>query len=148
MEIFQQLIWDLGELTNIALHVDNNQACNILLDDKLEIQLQMDNHHEFLVMYGYLGEISPGRYREDVFKEALKFNFSSSFFGHLAFYEKKNQLILQKNLPAENLKAEVLLQNLEEFIEESKEWYNTFKNGGTVPIKYKTSSPFKPPFSI
>lgn len=147
MDKFQQLLWDLGEHIDLALHVDKNGACNLMLDNNLEIQMQMDKHGEKLLVCAFLGEVPPGRFRENVFKDALKVNGHYRPFGSLAFYEKRNKLILQQFFPVETLNGEKLFQHLELFIEEAEEWREALASGKTAPLKYHsfTSQPL-PPF--
>ncbi len=146
MDRFQELLWDLGELIELPLHVDKNHACNLLLDDRLEIQLQMDSHEENLIIWAFLHEIPPGKFRENVLKDALKVNGEFHPFGSLAYYEKKNMLILHKFIPAEKLSGEKLMEKLEKFIEEAEEWCSTIKRGGTSPSKYHNANAKPPPF--
>jgi len=144
MDRFQELLWDLGELIELPLHIDKNHACNLLLDDKLELQLQMDAHGENLIIWAFIHEIPPGRFRENVLKDALKVNGVHRPFGSLAFYEKKNMLILHQFVPAEKLSGEKLVEKLEVFIEEAEEWRASIENGGTSPAKYHRADS-KPP---
>ncbi|MCB1109909.1 MAG: CesT family type III secretion system chaperone [Chlamydiia bacterium] len=146
MDRFQEILWDLGELIELPLHIDKNHACNILLDDKLEIQLQMDTHEENLIVWAFIHEIPPGRFRENVLKDALKFNATYHPFGSLAFYEKKSMLILHQFVPAEKLSGEKLMEKLEEFIEEADEWRVAIEKGGSSPAKYHSSDAKPPPF--
>jgi len=146
MDRFQELLWDLGELIEIPLHVDKNHACNLLLDDKLEIQLQMDPREENLIIWAFLHEIPPGRFRENVLKDALKVNGEFHPFGSLAYYEKKNMLILHNFVPAEALSGEKLMEKLEKFIEEAEEWRSAIERGGTSPLKYNSADAKPPPF--
>jgi hypothetical protein len=144
MDRFQEILWDLGELIELPLHIDKNRACNLLLDDKLEVQLQMDAHDENLIIWAFLHEIPPGKVRENVLKDALKVNGEFHPFGSLAFYEKKNMLILHKFVQAESLSGQTLMEKLESFIEEAEEWRSAIERGGTSPAKY-SSVDDKPP---
>ena len=146
MDRFQELLWDLGELLELPLHVDKNHACNLLLDDKLEIQLQMDSHEENVIIWAFLHEIPPGKFRENVLKDALKVNGEFHPFGSLAYYEKKNMLILHKFVPAETISGERLMEKLENFIEEAEEWRSAIERGGTSPLKYHSADSNPPPF--
>ncbi|MCB1107234.1 MAG: CesT family type III secretion system chaperone [Chlamydiia bacterium] len=146
MDRFQELLWDLGELVNLPLHVDKNHACTLLLDDRLEVQLQMDKHEENLIFWAFVHEIPPGKFRENVLKDALKVNAEPHPFGHLAYYEKKNMLILHQFVPAEKLSGSELLEKLESFIEEAEEWRSSLDQGGTSPAKYHRADHKPPPF--
>ncbi|MEM8727224.1 MAG: CesT family type III secretion system chaperone [Chlamydiota bacterium] len=146
MDKFQQLLWDLGELIELPLHSDKNRACNLLLDENLEIQIQMDKNEENLLICAFLGEISPGKFRENVLKDALKVNGQYCPFGSLAFYERKNMLLLHQFLAAEKLNGETLVARLEAFIEEAEEWRQALANGATAPVKYHSFGSNPPPF--
>ena len=146
MDKFQELLWDLGELIELPLHIDKNHACNLLLDDKLEVQLQMDPHEENLIIFAFVHEVPPGRFRENVLRDALKVNGTYHSFGTLAFYEKKNMLILHQFFPVEKLSGQKLLELLEPFIEEAEEWRSTLERGGTSPLKYNSAESKPPPF--
>lgn len=146
MDKFQELLWDLGELVQLPLHVDKNQACNLLLDENLEVQMQMDKHGENLLVCAFLGEIPPGRFRENVLRDALKVNGQYQPFGSLAFFDKKSLLILHQFLPAETLNGEKLNEHLEVFIEEAEEWRRALASGSTAPIKYHSVDSKPPPF--
>lgn len=146
MDKFQELLWDLGELIELPLHIDKNRACNLLLDETLELQLQMDSHEENLLVCAYLGEIPPGRFRENALKDALKVNHHYHPFGFLGFYEKKNLLVLHQLIPAETLSGEKLKESLEVFIEEADEWHKALAAGQTTPPKYQRTDHKPPPF--
>ncbi len=146
MDKFQELLWDLGEIIELPLHVDKNHACNLLLDEHLEIQMQMDSHGENLLICSFIADIPPGRFRENVLRDALKVNSIYHPFGTLAFYEKKNFLILHQYLPAEKLNGEKLATYLEPFIEEAEEWRKAITSGATAPIKYHSTDSKPPPF--
>ncbi|MCB1082330.1 MAG: CesT family type III secretion system chaperone [Chlamydiia bacterium] len=146
MDKFQELLWDLGELIELPLHIDSNRACNLLLDESLEMQLQMDERDENVLVCAFLADVPPGRFRENVMKDALKVNSDYHPFGTLAFIEKKNLLILQQYLPVETLNGEKLLAHLETFLEEAVEWKKAISSGATAPIKYHSVQGTPPPF--
>jgi len=146
MDKFQELLWDLGELIDLPLHADKNHACNLLLDEKLEVQIQLDTHREYLMICAFIADVPPGRFRENVLKDALKVNGEHRLFGTLAFYEKKNLLILHQYLLLEKLNGEKLAQALELFLEEAKEWQQAINSGTSAPIKYHTHTGKPPPF--
>ena len=146
MDKFQELLWDLGEIIQLPLHIDKNLACNLLLDENLEVQMQLDNHGENFLICAFLADVPPGRFRENVLKEALKVNGHYQPFGTFAFYEKKNMLILQQFLPVEKLSGEKLAEHLEIFLEEAEEWRKAIENGTTAPIKYHSIDSPPPPF--
>lgn len=149
MDRFQELLWDLGELIEVPLHVDKHHACRILLDEKLTIQLQMDPNGVDLMVIAFLYEIPPGRFRENVLKESLKQNAFHHSFGTFGYIEKINVLALHQFLPAENLTGESLGDFLEGFISEAENWRSALANGQAAPMEYlKTHGDQPSPYSI
>jgi len=146
MDQFKQLLWDLSERIDLPLHVDQNHACTLLLDETLEIQMQMDSYEENLLICAFLDRIPPGKFRENVLKDALKVNGQYQPFGSLAFYEKKNRLILQQFLPVQTLSGQILYEHLEILIEEAEEWTKALANGQSAPTKYDANHLKPPPF--
>lgn len=144
MDRFQELLWDLGELIELPLHIDKNNVCKLLLDEKLELQLEMDVDGETLLIASFISEIPPGRFRENVLKDALKVNSSYHPFGSFAYLEKTNSLILHQYLPTSHLSGEKLTEHLEIFIEEAEEWRVALASGASTPMKYH-SHEHKPP---
>jgi len=143
MDVFQTLLWDLGELINQPLHVDKNRACKLLLNETIEVQLEMDTYEERLLIVAFIAEIPLGKFRENVLKEGLKMNSTYHPCGVFAYLEKKSTLILRKYLHVSNLSSEKLLKHLEVFVEEAEEWHIALNNGQTSPDKYKR--PASPP---
>ena len=137
MDKFEQIIWDLGEAIKIPLYVDKNQACNLLLDEHLEIQMQMDRDETHLFLCAFVANVPPGRFREDVLRDTLKANGEPHPHGAFAFYEKKNLLVLQQFISIEQLNGEPLVTRLEAFIQEAEEWHQAIKSGSTAPLKYQ-----------
>jgi len=144
MDRFQELLWDLGELIELPLHIDKNNACKLLLDEKLEVQLEMDVDGERLLVASFISEIPPGKFRENVLKEGLKMNTAYHPFGSFAYLEKNNTLVLHQYLQTSNLSREKLVEHLETFIDEAEEWRAALANGSAAPSKYQTHE-HKPP---
>ncbi|NGX50366.1 MAG: hypothetical protein K1060chlam2_00211 [Chlamydiae bacterium] len=138
MDRFQELLWDLGELIKLPLHIDKNNACKLLLDEKLEMQIEMDAEGEQLLIAAFISEIPPGKFRENVLRDAMKVNSTYHPFGSFAYLEKTNFLILHQYIPTSNLSGEKLSDHLDLFVEESEEWRAALERGTPSPAKYHT----------
>lgn len=136
MDVFQTLLWDLGELVSQPLHVDKNRACRLLINETIEVQIEMDAYEECLLITAFIAEIPLGKFRENVLKEGLKMNNTHHPFGVFAYFEKKNSLVLRKYLYIFDLSPEKLLEHLEVFVAEAEEWRTALNNGQTSPDKY------------
>ncbi len=147
MDAFQKLIWDLGEITEIALHVDELHACKLVFEDKYPVQMEMDPHSEYLIIASKVVEVPPGKFRENVLKEGLKVNGEYHPFGFLAYHERDNSLVLYNKLVLERLTGEKLADFIELFVEEVDKWYEALTGGIAAPAEYinqgaKAPSPF------
>jgi hypothetical protein len=140
MDRFQQLLWDLGELIELPLHLDKHNACKLLIDEKLPVQIEIDPEKEQLLVAGMIAELPPGRFRENVLKETLKLNATYHPFGIFAFVEKINILVLYKYLLMSDLNGEKLTDFLEIFVDELVSWNSAITSGNALPPQY-----FKPP---
>ena len=138
MDRFQKIIWDLSEETHLILQPDKNNACKILLDEKFAIQLELDPHEEKLVIIALICEIPPGKFRENVLREALKINSTYHPYGTFAYIEKTNTLALQQSFLIESIQSDKLAEFLELFVEEADLWHAAIQTGAPVPIKYST----------
>lgn len=149
MDRFQELLWDLGEVIDLPLHVDKNHACRILLDEKLSIHMEMVEEQEALLLAAFLAEIPPGRFRENVLRESLKANATHHSFGTLAYIEKINTLVMHRYLSAASLTGEKIAAFLEEFIAEADQWREAIQSGQSAPPEYlKTHGGQPSPYSI
>ena len=145
MDRFQELLWDLGEVIELPLHVDKNNACKIVIQEKLSIQLEMDSSHERLLAAAFISELPPGKFRENVLKEAMKTNNSYHPFGIFAYIEKINSLILYHYLMADQLNGEKLADFLELFIEEAESWQSAISMGTPAPPQHLKPDKEQPP---
>ncbi len=136
MDFFQEILWDLGEIIELPLHVDKQHACTILFDEKLPIQIEMDPYGNTLIIAAFVSELPPGSFRELVLKESLKANASYHSFGTFAYVEKNNMLVLHQFLLAKDLNGQKLAEFLELFIEEALLWQEAIASGQAAPRLY------------
>ena len=149
MDRFQELLWDLGALIEVPLHIDKNHACRLLLDETLPIQMELSEERGELLIGAFLGEIPPGRFRENVLKESLKVNGAAHPFGTFAYIDKINTLVLHTFLPAETVSGETLAAFLEGFIAEAKTWQEAISSGQLAPSHHlKTYDKHPSPYNL
>ncbi|MEM7174595.1 MAG: CesT family type III secretion system chaperone [Chlamydiota bacterium] len=149
MNFFQELVWDLGEMMKIPFHIDENNACRLLIGEKLPIQLEMDDMGENVLVAASVSEIPPGRFREDLLKAALKANAPYNPHGALAYVEKKNILVLYKFLAISQCTAPKLVEFLVPFIEYAESWQASVLSGiPPSPSQHTNKRDLPPPFSI
>ena len=145
MERFATLLEELSEELNIDLYVDPKGACTLLFDDQLSVQLEPNARPDHLLVACFVADLPPGKFREEVLKDALKANSPAPEVGVLSFCERKNQLVLSAFLPLPSLKGKELSAFLSLFVGKAKEWRLGVTAGDTsllVPQKEKSGGGF------
>ncbi len=146
---FDQLLQDLAEKLDVDLNVDVNNSCMILVEDKLEVQLELDKMEENLLVLAFICKIPPGKFRENVLKEALKQNDKIDRLGDFAYSEMTNQLIHFKYLPLEIYNTDKILDFLAQFLDLSLLYKNAVESGYALPNELITEGDgSKNPFGL
>ncbi len=99
MNPFEQLIQNLGPLLKTTLQAEQGRFCVINAGNLLKIQLEYTKEEDGLFLATFLGPVSPGRFREEVFLAALKENGQENAFGTFSYSENKNSLTLHLFVP-------------------------------------------------
>lgn len=132
MDLFQNLILQLGDILNVPLHVDRMQSCRLNINGLLHVQLENDPAKERILIATFISDVPAGKFRENTFKECLKTNGVFPRFGTFAYSERNNKLALFEYLPYEGLSGEKLADALAKFIEKAQAWRSGMERG-TIP---------------
>ncbi len=128
---FAELLHELGKVLGLALYPDHRNACKIVIQGHAALQIQVERNDEDLFILALLPEVPPGRYRQDVLKEALKENRTSA--GTLAFLAAQNRLVLFQHLRLEHATGETLAATLFALHERALAWSKALQEGRTSP---------------
>ena len=142
MERFAELLKELGVQMGVALHPDQRGACLLVINEQLRIQLESDAQQEKLLVSTFISDIPPGKFRENILKDALKANFSFPKNGTLAYSDRNNKLVLFSHLPFTDLNGQKLADFLTGFIEKANNWRTAVATGNTsnlIPSSQKTT---------
>lgn len=131
---FSALLDSLGTLFGLPLEPDKNNACAIQIKKGLVIQLQPNEAMEKVLIVTRVAEVPPGKFREDVLKEALKANgMADPRVGIFAFVEKNNGLVLFQQYPIDILNGERLAGLIIPFIDLAESWRSAIVSGKAGP---------------
>lgn len=130
-DTFGALLQELGKMLKIPhLQPDQNNSCLIKFNNGLSIQLELDKGGYFLLIGCDLGPVPPGRYRENVFREALMANgMPYPRYGDFSYSRKSDHLLLTSRLPIKDLNGEKIALELTPFIEKANNWQNSLSRG-------------------
>ncbi len=140
-DLFDSLLAELAKSLDISdLHTDNNNTCLIAFKTGIEVYIEPFQRGESMLISTNIGTLPPGRYREDVFREALKSNgLPLPRFGTFAYSEQSDQLILFGLLSLRELNGEKIAAFLGPFMEKSLAW-KCAVNDGVVPLAETVST--------
>ncbi|MGK5595546.1 MAG: CesT family type III secretion system chaperone [Parachlamydiaceae bacterium] len=136
-DAFGSLLGELGKIINIpSLLPDENNSCLLQFKDAPPIQLEFDRSGFFLIIGCDLGEVPAGRYRENVFREALIANgMPEPRHGNFAYSKQTDHLILSLSLPTKNLTGDQVAAALIPFKAKAKHWQESISKND-LPSRY------------
>lgn len=137
----QDLLNSLGRIFHLDLEVDGRGACSILIPPALIVQIQLDASQEKLFLFAKLAEIPPGKFRENVLKEALKTNaLPDPLAGYLAYLNASSHLVLCQAYPLAILNGERLASFFGSFLEMAQSWQKALESGNASPAPIQTEA--------
>lgn len=146
MTPFEQLIRGLSVTFDDAIGTDDGRTCRFRVNDKFSIQLELDPGQEKILVGSLICEVPPGKFRENVLKEALKDNSEPPpKHGILAYLDRNNFLALYEYLPLRTLTPETMMTYLVLFIEKAEAWHTAVHGGVMSPKVVKKQADEKPP---
>ena len=129
---FEELLEELGKIFHLLLHIDHMNACSIQVSENLTIQLEPDMAQENLWIFCKVIEIPPGKFRENVLRDALKANgLPDPRIGHFGYIENTGHLALFQKYPLNILNGERLAGFIGAFLEMAARWQKGIANGHT-----------------
>ncbi|MBS4169081.1 CesT family type III secretion system chaperone [Parachlamydia sp. AcF125] len=135
-DLFDALLAEVGKELHIGdLYADRNHSCLIKFKEGVSIQIERDAPGERLIVGTSIGSIPPSKFRENVFREALKSNgLPEPRIGTFAYSKQSDQLILFGTLPMQDLTGEKIIAFLMPFKEKAILWKNAVERGDIPSI--------------
>ncbi len=138
---FASLLEELSNSIHFPLRPDGNNSCLLRMPGGLQVQLEMYKKNDSFLIGADLGNVPVGRYRENLFKEALRANYlPPPRYGIFAYTQQKDSLILFSLLPLEDLTGEKIAAHLMPFTQKALQWQLAIKRG-EIPEIEDTSKP-------
>jgi Tir chaperone protein (CesT) family len=111
---------------NITLQVPPNQTL---------VTLQKHNKQPILIISSDIMELQDGRFRENIFREALKFNGLNEYHkGTFGFSKKSQKLILFDMLPLDEIFPEQVVETMSEIAIKVSRWKESLERGDIPTI--------------
>ena len=137
------ILKSLESFFRCPLAPDANNACLIDLKEKgFQIQIEEDKYGN-LIIATRLSEVPASRFRENVFKEALKSNRISPTSGIFGYSKKSSRMMIFITVNQRAITKEKLEALLPPFMEKAKVWSDALKNG-VLPVAEESGKSSKP----
>lgn len=141
-DILGSILQELSTALQIPnLQPDKNNSCLIKFKNGQEIQMEMDKSGQFLILGTTIGHTVPGRYRENIFREALRANhLAERQHGVFAYSKQSDTLILFQMIPIQDLTGEKVSSLITPMMERARVWVDAISRGDTPPVEQSTIS--------
>lgn len=127
---FGALLEELGAALTLKLAPDAHGACHIRFPDKIELHMEPNSTGEFLNILIELGSPGDGKYKENVFREALKANgLPPPRIGTFCYGKKKDSLLLHEALPFEDIHGQKLADIIQTLLSKARSWKDSLSRG-------------------
>lgn len=139
MTPFLEILYQLSHETGLQLYPDSHEACQLLVGERMKVQLEIDLTGNKLLIGSIIIEIPLGKFRETVLKHALAANAAEyPYYGYLCYIHKLNALALYDALPIKNLTGPQLVNYITLFAEKAELWYKAISSGQPGPNVLQT----------
>jgi hypothetical protein len=129
-DTFGAIIDELGKILKTRLAPDAHNACKLKYKSGLTIQIDFNSANEKIELISSLGTPIPGRYRENLFREALKANgLPFPKYGVFAYSKKQDALVLYDHIPLKELSGQKLADFLTPFAGRADLWSQAIAKG-------------------
>jgi hypothetical protein len=144
----ERIIEILADELDTELNLDAGNLCNIMINDQIAVQLELDKTGENVMLGCMILEISPGKFRENVLKAALKANYvKEKGIGNFSYIPKSATLCLFEFLPLDYLTEESTFKFFTDFCNKALNWHENLQ-AGRIPTISSGGSPSSNPFGI
>lgn len=143
MNFFEEYIQKLGQALGASLHAEKGYLCKLLIEGSLKVQIEHEIDQERILFASFLQELPPGKFREDILKEALKANDALDRLGIFAYSPKNNSLAYFLYL-SDKIQFEDFYKHFQEWLETAKTGKSAVETGNLYQLSQSRSSSRSP----
>jgi len=124
------LFEEFGKKINVTITPEQNGGCRIRFKSGVEVQIETSADGRSLMIGCELGSMPPGRYRENVFREALRANgLPLPRNGVFGFAKPKDSLYLCDQIALDELSGDRLFEFMQPFLQKAEIWRDALSRG-------------------
>lgn len=128
-DLFASILEELGTILKLTLAPDANNACLIKFKTGMNVRMEFDGAQEKIIVVSELGTPPLGRFRENLFREALKSNgLPPPKNGIFAYSKRSDALVLYSTISMADLSGQKLADFLQPFMQKADLWRSGIAN--------------------
>lgn len=139
-DLYGMLLEDLGRMLKLSeLQPDRNNSCMIKFANGTSCFIEPGKERPILTIAFELGTPAPGKYRENLFFDALRANgMLPPRVGYFAYSTKSGKLFLMQELLMDGIHADAVFHILTPMKEKAKEWQEAIARGEIPQLQFST----------
>jgi len=135
-DLFEGLLQELSTAINIPLKPDAHNSCCIEFPDELILTLEPSVLGDLLQVVIEIGHVDEGKYRENLFREALRANgLPTQHTGTFCYGAKTDMLLLYDHIPMEDINGLQLAERIEQLSQKARIWKDAIVHGDLPPYQ-------------
>lgn len=141
-DFFGALLQELSQILQVpGLHPDANNSCLIKFKGGMMAQIELDRSSQYVVIGIDLGAVPTGRYRENLFLEALRANgMPHPRHGTFGYSKNADHLVLFDMLHVKELNATKMAEALQPLLVKAQVWKEAIAKGDIPAIEISQST--------
>jgi hypothetical protein len=131
---FKELIADLSDRLGADLFPDLNNVVTLIVEKRVKFNIEADSVGEFMILGATISELPPGKFRENILKDALKANSRINVNpGVLSYLGRENTLILHTKLFIQGTSVDEIIKEMKHLTSRAKKWMDAIDEGRASP---------------
>ena len=137
----EHILDEIGESIGVSLQANDNNTCYVSIPGGCDIQMEILEDGENFLLIAEIGSIPLGKYREDIFKESLRFNgMPQPQVGFFAYSETDDTLNLLEIFPLKGLTGNRVSEIIPAFTNKAMVWKEAIQRGEIPQMTAETLS--------
>ncbi len=131
---FKELIAELSDRLQADIFPDLNNVVTLIVEKRVKFHIEPDSVQEFMILGATIAELPPGKFRENILKDALKANSLININpGILSYAGRENALILHSKLFIQGTSVDEMIKVMKHLTSRAKKWMDAIEEGRSCP---------------
>jgi len=131
---YKELIADLSDRLGEDLFPDIHGVVTLIVEKRVKFHIESDSVEEFMILGATISELPPGKFRENILKDALKANSRINVNpGVLSYAGRENLLVIHTKLFIQGTSVDEMILRIKQLTSRAKKWMGAINEGRSCP---------------